>query len=80
MSLSSMGSFVCCLPTLHKGTILQMTIKVFDETHDPGYPNSAFNHEFTTCFHLLMRPRTTPWSHVRKACYNDDFIEVNETT
>ena len=61
-------------PTDIQRSILEATVKVFDEAHKPGHLNAALNGEFAASFHLPSRARATPRSDFAVTSDDDDLF------
>jgi hypothetical protein len=67
-------------PTDIQRSILQVTVKVFDEAHKPGHLNATFNGEFTVSLHLPPCARAAPRSDFAMTSDDNDLFQINKTS
>ena len=66
-------------PTDIQRSILEATIKAFDEAHNTSHLNAAFNGEFTASLHLLSCARATPGSDFAVTSDDEDLFQIDKT-
>ncbi|KAJ3495491.1 hypothetical protein NMY22_g19932 [Coprinellus aureogranulatus] len=79
MSLSSTGpSGLGVNPSNVERSILETTVEVLDEAHDPGHFDAAGYGELTTSLHLPTSTSATPWSDLTVTSDDGGLVKIDE--